>query len=127
MTPNLLTLGLLVATLAPADLGQRERGDASPKISCNLEGTDWKGEASIIGDMIFRFERGGVLDYTSPAGRFRKATWKQEGDSVYIEINDRFAEYRGTIRGDTLAGTADNIKDKHWTWSAKRVLGDPVD
>jgi hypothetical protein len=124
MTPHLLSLGLLITTLAPADLGQDERRDYSAKIVLNLEGSVWKTQDAEIGEQIWRFEHAGVLRYNNTRdGQIRTATWKQEGESLYIEFNNKFAayrEYRATVRTDALQGTASNIMDLKWTWSAKR-------
>jgi hypothetical protein len=122
MTSNLLSFGLLMTALAPADLGQNERRDYSAMTFVNLEGTVWKIQASAVDDMIWHFERAGVLryNYANRDEQLRNATWKQDGDSVYIEFNNKYAEYRGTFRGDVIEGTASNINGTKWTWSAKR-------
>lgn len=50
-----------------------------------------------------------------------KVRWSQNGSNVYWEINDKFVEKKGQIKGDTLTGTAQNIKGAKWSFSYKLV------
>ncbi|MFM9376269.1 hypothetical protein [Gordonia sp. VNK21] len=86
----------------------------------DITGTVWAGTDSDGGFYTFRFQSGGALNYTSPTGTWSAATWQQHGTAVYMEMNNRYAEYRGVIDGDTMRGSAGNITGKTWTWSLTR-------
>jgi len=84
-----------------------------------IAGSVWSGEAD--GHIfICRFEKGGILNYTSPTGTFRNGTWKQKDGSIYLEMNNKYAEYVGTIKGERIEGTAANVAGQKWTWHVKR-------
>jgi hypothetical protein len=67
---------------------------------------------------IFIFLPDGTLSYSYQNGSYTNGTWKQDGDSVYIEMNNKFVEYQGRISGTHIEGTASNVKGHHWTWTA---------
>lgn len=124
MTTAVPSVVLLFVTLAPAASGD----DALPGRDgayefagvATVEGTVWKGETNPGEVFIVRFEKGGILCYTSPSGTFRNGTWTQKGNAIYLEMNQRYAEYRGVLAGNRLTGTAGNITGLTWTWSVQR-------
>jgi hypothetical protein len=126
MTSTLSPLLLALASLAPAASGDDalpgRGGDYQFAGTASVEGTVWKGETG-PGHQIFivRFERGGTLCYTSPSGTWRNGTWKQTGNAIYLEMNKRYAEYRGVMRGDRITGEGGNIANMQWTWEVKRA------
>jgi hypothetical protein len=71
----------------------------------------------------FMFDKDGVLEYQSPTGRFRNGSWKQEGDTVRMEMNNHYSDYEGKIQGEVIAGNAKNVTGKTWTW---RVVRQPL-
>ncbi|MGO9316968.1 MAG: hypothetical protein ACLPXT_02885 [Terracidiphilus sp.] len=81
--------------------------------SWNVVETDTEGSRD-----IFNFLADGTLSYSYQNGSYTNGTWKQDGASVYIEMNNKFVEYRGRISGSHIEGTASNIKGNHWTWTA---------
>ncbi|MBN8580935.1 MAG: hypothetical protein J0L96_09705 [Anaerolineae bacterium] len=86
----------------------------------NLEGTVWAGTDSDGDYYVYEFLPGGVLKFTSPTGTFAEDKWEQNGNSVYMEMSNKYCEYTGVINGDTITGNAWN-KDGHtWTWTAKK-------
>ena len=126
MTSTLSPLLLALASLAPAASGDDalpgRGGDYEFAGTENVEGTVWKGETG-PGQQIFivRFERGGTLCYTSASGTWRNGTWKQTGNAIYLEMNKRYAEYRGVMLGDRITGEAANKVNASWKWDVKRV------
>jgi hypothetical protein len=85
----------------------------------SIAGTKWIGKESDGEALTCEFQRGGTLDYTDPDASqrtYRNGTWRQDGASVYMETNHKYAEYRGQIAGTLMSGTAKNIKGKSWTW-----------
>jgi hypothetical protein len=89
----------------------------------NLEGTVWQGRLIPEAEMIIRFEHDGVLYYKYVNGptMSRAGSWKQTGSGVYLETNNKYAEYQAVIRGDRLIGEAHNIRPFQWKWEMKRV------
>ena len=86
----------------------------------SISATTWTGADSDGDYYVFHFKSSGELHYKSPTGFWTKATWKQTGDKVYMETNNKYSEYFGTIRGNKIKGTARNVKGKKWKWSATR-------
>jgi hypothetical protein len=118
-------LALLLVVLAPAasDDEPLPGRDGNYQLTGgeNVEGTVWQGERHPGEIFIVRFERGGTLCYTTNSGTWRNGTWKQTGNSIYLEMNKRYAEYRGVILGDRMFGDAGNINAVTWKWDVKRV------
>ena len=80
----------------------------------NLEGTVWAGNDT--GERtVFEFLKGGVLKYTYSTGSFTNGTWKQDGNSIYMEINNKYIEYKGTIDCNTMSGEASRGSGT-WAW-----------
>ena len=90
----------------------------------SLQGTVWSGTKSDKTPYIFRFKPDGVLNYTSPTGTFENSTWEQNDTSVYMQMNNNYAQYRGTIEGALMSGVGQNIKGDNWQWSATRSRDD---
>src|SRR5271157_2839653 len=88
----------------------------------SLAGTSWNVvETNSSGDRdIFNFMPDGTLSYSYQNGSYTNGTWKQNGDSVYIEMNNKLVEYKGRITGSHIEGTASNVKGENWTWTADK-------
>lgn len=84
-----------------------------------LTGTVWVG-TDIDGQYEYRFLEGGTLGYKTRTGYFTNGTWRQNGNSIYMETNHKYSERQGTISGNQMAGRGWNIKGKQWTWQAER-------
>jgi len=84
----------------------------------SLDGTTWIVAETNGDNDIFNFLPGGTLSYSYQNGSYTNGTWKQDGDSVYIEMNHKYVEYHGKISGSHIDGTASNVKGHHWTWTA---------
>ena len=84
-----------------------------------LDKTAWVGHGSSDGFCIYRFRPGGVLNYTTRNKTYQNGTWWQIGNQVFMETNDHYADYRGTIAGGRIIGTASNIADHDWTWDVR--------
>lgn len=80
----------------------------------NLEGTVWVGNDT--GErIVYEFQKGGILKYTYSTGSFTNATWKQDGNSIYMEFNNKIFEYKGTIDCNMMTGDASR-SGSTWTW-----------
>jgi hypothetical protein len=96
-----------------------------PNSPGNLLGTKWKGVDSENRLYEFIFDKDGILEYESPSGRFRNGSWKQEGDTLRMEMNNHYSDYEGTVSGDSIAGKAKNVTGKTWTWRVTRQAPNP--
>jgi len=68
----------------------------------------------------FEFRPGGLLRYQSNGKTYDNGRWVQTGTKVAIDMNDHYADYDGTIEGDSISGTAHNKPGASWTWSITR-------
>jgi uncharacterized protein (TIGR02996 family) len=97
-----------------------------------LVGTCWVGTDSEGDSKVFRFLKGGVLNYTLSSDRtYQNGTWAQVGNVVTMETNRHYADYEGFVAGDRITGTAYNITGRRWRWGVTRTtdpeLCDPGD
>lgn len=81
----------------------------------DLAGTTWKGTDSTRKSITIVFGPGNVVNIGRSQG-----TWSQSGDTVHMEVNNRYAEYEGTIRGTRMQGRASNINKFSWSWSVEK-------
>lgn len=49
-----------------------------------------------------------------------KGTYSLNGNSLYIEVNNKYAEYHATLDGAHMSGYASNVNKLSWTWSATK-------
>ena len=87
----------------------------------SIEGTTWRGLENGRETEI-TFLPNGIATYSNHNGistMTYNSKWSQNGNSIYWEINNKFAEKNGQVRGDTLSGTAKNIKGFEWTFEFK--------
>ena len=123
MTNALSPLVLLLATLSPAASGDDPlpgRDGSYQFEGVSIEGTVWQGVFWPNDKVILRFERGGVLWYRYPGGVSREGSWKQNGNAIYLETVNKYAEYHAVLRGDRLIGSASNVTKLKWTFEMKR-------
>jgi hypothetical protein len=85
----------------------------------DIEGTVWDGTDN-EGLFICEFQAGNVLTYQTPNGTYSNGTWHQFGNSVYIEMNDHYAELLAYIDGDVMNGTAWNVNGVEWIWTVTK-------
>lgn len=97
------------------------RGDPRPGVSpdTNIVGTTWSGQDGEY-QTTFRFEADGKLNYGYKNGHFDNGTWKQTGNTIYFEMNDKYREFKGTFEGDKIEGDSWNVAGKKWTTSITR-------
>ena len=86
----------------------------------NVAGTTWVGTDSDGDYYEYNFQTNGAMFYKSPTGFWKNGTWVQKGNSIYMETNKKYSEYKGQIFGTHMEGTAWNIKDRKWTWVADK-------
>lgn len=88
--------------------------------TASVAGTTWAGTDSDGDYYEYTFQVDGVLRYKSPSGTFTHGTWKQDGDAIYMETNEKYSEYQGRISGMHMEGNAWNTKGRKWTWAADK-------
>ncbi len=87
----------------------------------DLTGTTWEGDdGPMAPDISIHFEAGGVLAYSSNGNSSRDGTWKQTGNSLYFERNEKLRECQATIRGDRIEGDSWNVTGEKWKTTLRR-------
>jgi hypothetical protein len=109
-------LTLAVGLTTPA-LAQNSNARSASAVA-SLAGTSWTVVETDGDNDIFNFLADGTLSYSYQNGSYTNGAWKQDGDSIYIEMNNKFFEYQGRITGTHIEGNAWNVKGLNWTWTA---------
>ena len=110
----------LAAVLAVTLLAQSSVNPPSNGTVASVAGTTWVGPDTHGRHYTYEFLPDGTLRYTYETGSFSDATWKQDGDSIYMSINNKFSERQGRITGNHMEGDAWNVKGEKWTWQADK-------
>lgn len=89
----------------------------------SVSNTRWHVTQSLKSKQWSFFLRGdGVLEYEKSGRQFSTGTWSQSEDTLYLEINRNYAQYKGIIKRDRIVeGEAQNIAGDEWTWEATKV------
>jgi hypothetical protein len=116
-----LSLAFLTPAIGADDVQPGRGGDYQFAGSENVEGTEWKGALGQHGPFVVRFERGGVVCYSLVGSTLRDMNWRQEGGTVYMAANNKYSEFRLTVRGDRLVGEGRNQGGEVWKLDMKRV------
>ncbi|MDO8789667.1 MAG: hypothetical protein Q7J42_16455 [Sulfuritalea sp.] len=82
--------------------------------------TTWYGKGSILQDLAIYFGDNGILHYETISGIHTKGKWTQTGNQIYFEVNNKYVEHQGLIRGNDMGGEDWNVKGKRGTWTAIR-------
>jgi hypothetical protein len=111
---------LLVATAAASDTDPFPGRTGDYEYETSLIGTVWEGKIIYDDTSIIRFDANGVLRIKYFNQTTLQANWKQQGDRIVIEINNKYVECNGFLRDDRLVGSAKNRAPANWTWEMKR-------
>lgn len=84
----------------------------------SLANTVWTAVDKDEQPLVLRFQPDGKLEYVFGGETFRNGTWRQEGDAVAFEMNNKYVEYEGKRSGQALAGSAKDQKGQTWKWKA---------
>jgi hypothetical protein len=123
MRPLLLVAFLLIAlplTASAVPVPDRKRYKDPAEDRVELTNTTWVGQDG-ADPMRFVFEPNGILFYSYKNGDYRNATWKVEGNALYIEMNQKFREFRGVVRDNQIIGDSWNVQGMKWTTTMNRV------
>ena len=86
-----------------------------------LAGTSWAGKTAEGWDMTIDFTADGTMTVSYNGNSYNRASWKQDGDKVYYEMNDRYCEFVGKMTGDAIEGESHNVAGKQWTTRLTRI------
>ncbi len=105
---------VLAVVLSVPAFAQTSNSPAVP----SLAGSSWNVAETDGDNDVFTFMADGSMHYFDGKNNYTNGTWKQDGDSIYIEMNNKFCEYQGRISGTHMEGKAWNVKGHNWTWVA---------
>jgi hypothetical protein len=91
-------------------------GVGTPSVS----GTTWSGVDSLGKHYDYEFRTDGSLRYSYETGSFTDGIWRQDGDSIYMAMNNKYSERQGRITGTHMGGNAWNVVGLKWTWAADK-------
>jgi len=103
----LLAASVSLAAPVPKALGKK------PDVP-QVVGTTWNGSNGGNGTYDYTFNPDGTFSAGNGGQATTKGTWKQDGESLEWEFNNRYAVYTVTFKDGTFEGTASNIKGKSW-------------
>jgi hypothetical protein len=106
----LLLAASVVAAPVPKEMKPKAEG---------LAGTTWRGDG-ICGPTVYTFEKDGRLTYSYGTSCWRNGTWKLEGDKLYWEVNQKYAEFDGTVKDGVITGKSWNVAGGSWTLVYKK-------
>jgi hypothetical protein len=90
----------------------------------SLAGSSWAGKTAEGWDMTIDFAAHGRMTVSYNGSSYTKASWSQEGDKVYYEMNDRYCEFNGKLSGDAITGDSHNVKGRTWETKMTRLAKD---
>lgn len=96
----------------------------------DIAGTTWSGMDIFITNLVpyqYIFHADGILEYRYQGNIYKNGTWRQEGDTVYMEMNNHFADRVGRISGDQMEGKGWNKKGQKWEWHINRLTSGSVE
>ena len=116
---NSVLLTLAVGLFMPA-FAQNPYSPSANNTVVSVAGTTWAGPDTHGRHYVYEFMTDGTLHYTYENGSFTDGTWKQDGDLIYMSINNKYSERLGRITGTHMEGNAWNVKGEKWTWVSDR-------
>jgi len=116
----MLVVVALIVGCAGTQQPEDRTSDKKAFTPASVAGTTWAGTDSDGDHYEYKFQASGALHYSSPTGFWKNGTWKQEGNEIYMETNNKYSERQGTISGNRMEGQAWNVKDRRWTWVAEK-------
>lgn len=98
-----------------------ERTNVSPIL--DITGTQWNAVETPGGDWRFEFAPHGVFRYEDAAidMYLENGRWRQEGNNIYVQLNDSYVQLQGELVSSRLAkGRGNTIAGRHFEWEALR-------
>jgi hypothetical protein len=114
-----LILGLAAGEAAPVRL-PREPVPVEPE-QLDLRGSRWFGKTYEGADWTIIIEPNGGVTNIENGNVYKVGSWKATGpNTVYMELNQVYYEFRGTLTGDVLAGDSSNKVGLRWKTTFRR-------
>ena len=114
-----LTLVLLVIPLAFSPLTVL-MANQQTSVTPSVEGGVWLVTDTTNQSFTVTFEREGKLKCLSSSGLKGTGSWRQKGNSLYFEVNQKLIEYNGTVTTDKMDGDATYHTKLISKWTAIR-------
>lgn len=83
-----------------------------PKIE-TIEGKTFNGDG-VVAPTVYTFSKGGGLIYAYNGASHSRGSWKQTGNKIYWETNNKYCEFEGNIKNGVVRGKAWNVTGKTW-------------
>ena len=87
----------------------------------DMTGTVWVSDESEakLGVIEYTFGEGGKLSWRSGTNTYTAGSWKQDGDTLYWEVNKRYVDYNTTFADGVFVGEAVNKNALKWKITLK--------
>jgi hypothetical protein len=95
-----------------------------PDKAIPLAGTTWTGQTAEGWEMTIEFVADGSMNVSYKQTSFNRASWKQEGDKIYYEMNTKYCEFDGKLKGNTIEGDSHNVAGKKWSTKLTRIVSE---
>jgi hypothetical protein len=122
MSRQSLPLFLAIIIAVPAWAAPRLKPEKNKDV-LPIAGSRWFGRTAEGVDMTIDFTSDGKLTVAYSGRSFNTASWRQEGEKIYYEMNNRYCEFDGKLSGDTIVGSTHNVAGKTWETQLTRVTG----
>lgn len=81
--------------------------------------TLWCGHTAEGAFMVLNFCDDGTMTMSYNGSVITKATWTQNGNLIYYQVNDRFCEFHGKFDGKIINGESNNLLGQRWVTKLK--------
>lgn len=80
----------------------------------SLIGTTWSGNSFEMQTMTFTFKADGQIVAVYNGGLIKESSWHQEGEKIFIAINNNYLKFEGKVVGDKIEGECFNVACQRW-------------
>ena len=110
-------VGVLAAPAAPVPKALKKKGGP------DVTGTIWvsdENEAQ-LGVVEYTFQEDGKISWRRQGGNqvWTTGSWKQDGDKLWWELNQKYVEYNTTFADGRFEGGALNVRSVKWAINLK--------
>src|SRR5262245_26947622 len=109
---RLASLAVLALTVVPSWAAPKLKPKAVETLS--VADTTWTGLTYEKHPITIEFKAGGEMVYSYNGQTYRNATWTQDGEKVYFEMNQKYCEFNGKLAANTLEGESHNVTGLRW-------------
>src|SRR4051812_48143020 len=103
-------MALAVAQAVPA---RPAYAPPPPEAVLDFRNSRWVGKTYEQQEWVIILEAKGSVTGTD-SGTKIYGNWTANGTAVYIELHDKFYEFRGAVKGEILEGDSSNITGMRW-------------